>query len=476
MKFSEVFGLNWEQPELDFVDIDLTTDIPLYLDPFAICSRDDHWSRLCSEHIHNFFQTAIDLIRSGQEANAKHILNGLSEPNETHLGLSTGVSQGRGVSGKQAIDLYEALSQSNAAQTGLITELAECDLFIPNVAQDKISDITTNILRGPLVKYTQEQCQLHGIPLRGEVAIGKIWDITNQCWQATYGALPIFEGQIILLVPKHSVRRKPVLESQEYYRHFVLNFLQDEHLARNSSLVKVLKNKKRVVYKNTLMEQHPFDKDFLADFTKEHPEVLDKYKAEKIKQGLLVEDIDEENYDKHTMASVLIERLNEIQQGPADAHKYHNLCMGIFSLLFWPDIIYPQKEAEINEGRKRIDILYTNASNIGFFQRMKSSPVVKADFLHVECKNYSKDPENPEFDQLMARFDNIRGRLGILVFRTTNNPELIKQRCRDIAKAGNGVILPFGDAQLIEMLQMVARGESELINAYLDRLYRSVTM
>jgi len=79
------------------------------------------------------------------------LLNGLSEPNETHLGLSSGRPQGRGVSGKQAFDLYRHLTRSRAAASGLLSELADCDLFIEGIGPDKISDISTNIIRRELI-------------------------------------------------------------------------------------------------------------------------------------------------------------------------------------------------------------------------------------------------------------------------------------------------------------------------------------
>jgi hypothetical protein len=74
-------------------------------------------------------------------------------PNETRLGKSQGKPQGRGVSGKQQLDLYEALADSEAAKTGILSEIAECDLFIEGIGPDKISDITTNIIRSPLIEY-----------------------------------------------------------------------------------------------------------------------------------------------------------------------------------------------------------------------------------------------------------------------------------------------------------------------------------
>ena len=41
MRFSEHFQLGMTQYELDFVDIPLETDIPLFIDPYAISIRND---------------------------------------------------------------------------------------------------------------------------------------------------------------------------------------------------------------------------------------------------------------------------------------------------------------------------------------------------------------------------------------------------------------------------------------------------
>ena len=120
MRFSEIFDIGLEQPQLDFVDIDPDQDTPLFIDPFAISLKEDAWSETCHEHISHFFQTALDHVRGGRDDQAQLMLNGLSEPNETCLGLSQGAPAGRGVGGQQAFDLYESLAASQAAQTGLL--------------------------------------------------------------------------------------------------------------------------------------------------------------------------------------------------------------------------------------------------------------------------------------------------------------------------------------------------------------------
>ncbi|MBN9061661.1 MAG: hypothetical protein J0H41_04370, partial [Rhizobiales bacterium] len=278
-RFSKIFKIDLEQAELDFVDITPDRDTPLFIDPFAISLRDDAWSETCHQHISHFFQSALDYIKSGEMEKARVMLNGLSEPNETCLGVSRGKPSGRGVSGKQALDLYDSLARSQAARSGVLEELAECDLFIDGIGPDKISDITTNIIRKLLIEYTQEQCKLHNVELKGEYPTGRYWDMNMRSWRSGYAALPVCDQKRLILVPKFSVRRNLALDAQEYYSHHVLNFIRQEEFERNSSLVRVLKSgERRPPTKKSLEEKFPFSKDFLAQFSEANSQVLAAYK------------------------------------------------------------------------------------------------------------------------------------------------------------------------------------------------------
>ena len=85
MIFSEAFDLNKLQAELDFVDIELNVDTPLYVDPFALSIRKDDWSVRCTRHITSFFQSALTAIHDDDREAAELILNHLSEPNKTSV-------------------------------------------------------------------------------------------------------------------------------------------------------------------------------------------------------------------------------------------------------------------------------------------------------------------------------------------------------------------------------------------------------
>src|SRR5690349_18423672 len=119
-KVSEAFALNKQQAELDFVDVELSQDNRLFIDPLALSQRVDEWSAHAHRTLITFFQAIIDRIRAGHEAEAQELLYNLSEPNETRLGFSQGRSQGAGVGRFQARQIYQKLAASAAVKTGFL--------------------------------------------------------------------------------------------------------------------------------------------------------------------------------------------------------------------------------------------------------------------------------------------------------------------------------------------------------------------
>lgn len=268
--FSRTFGINKTQAELDFVDISLQTDNLLFVDPFALAQRLDRWSHECHLSLIAFFQRIIDDIRVGRNDHARELLLHLREPNETRLGFSSHRPQGAGIGSLQAVQLFEALRDSSAVQTGFLSSLEECELMIDGIGRDKISDLTTNIIRGHLLEYTKDQCMLHGVQTQ-QVALPACFDPHQLIWVARYADLPVSRQNPVVLVPKAIVRGNPAYDYQRYYRHSVLPFLQAEHIHASSALVRTLKNGEFRVYKKDLESRYPCTKDFLYRFSREHP-------------------------------------------------------------------------------------------------------------------------------------------------------------------------------------------------------------
>lgn len=463
LRFSDHFELGKSQAELDFVDIPLKTDLPLYVDPFALGLEHDPWFISCNDLVVGFFELVVTSIKEGNAQQARRLLAHLREPNDTHLGLSSGRPSGRGIGEDQAGQIYDRLAASRAVRTGKLRDLADAELVIPGIGSDKISDITTNIIKEPLIAYTQAQCSLHDVTMR-QLGSGMYWDQAHQIWTNRYVELPVFAGGRIILVPKAAVRYRLSIDHQEYYRHFVLEFLMADHMNAGSSLVTTLKNGKRRVFVKDIEKEYPLRKEFLFDFSEEHPEVLEKYKNSLPKKTVPLDNESIELKQPEPRPLEIreqIEELRSIYPGNADASKYHNFILGALETIFYPSLVNPRKEREIDQGRKRIDICFTNRSQEGFFFWLNLYQHVAYQFVFFECKNYSSDLENPEFDQLTGRFGDVRGQFGILVCRSIQDKELIIRRCRDVVFARRGYVLVLDDDDIINLLTLRAKHAEE---------------
>lgn len=88
MRVSEFYSLHLTQPSLDFIDVDLDSDAQLFVDPTALHLLDTEWGSECRYLIKTYFSHILNCINNDNHNEAKVLLSALSEPNETHLGLS----------------------------------------------------------------------------------------------------------------------------------------------------------------------------------------------------------------------------------------------------------------------------------------------------------------------------------------------------------------------------------------------------
>ena len=131
--------------------------------------------------------------------------------------------------------------------------------------------------------------------------------------------------------------------------------------------------------------------------------------------------------------------------------------------MFYPSLCKPIKQHNIHDGRKRIDITYTNEARNGFFNWLAMH--FSSAFIFVECKNYGKEIGNPELDQLSGRFSPSRGQIGVLVCRSVENAARVTRGCIDTAKDHRGFILVLTDAD-IEALVLEVKSQAHRRHDY----------
>ena len=469
---SDYYDLKKSQAELDFFNVNVFSDNPRFIDPFPFSQRIDQLSQDCHLVLKNYFQQVVDCIKIGHHKEAFKLLACLREPNETRLGLSRDRPRGAGIGDGQAEQIFEALKGSEALQTGFIKSIAECELMIEGIGPDKISDLTTNIIRSQLIKYTEQQCNLHGIPFKETDYSFPCFNQKKMIWEEVYPRLPHVDEKPLLLTPKAFVKISCAMQHQKYYRGYVLSEMQQEALSggKHSNLVIVQKNKSKKVNKYQLEEKEPCTKQFLYEFSKDHEDLLNKYRNDLSQIG----PVEEKNDDEKTIAEILIKGLKTIPTGNKTASDYHNLVIGIIEFIFFPHLFNPVKEAVINEGRKRIDLLMDNAAKSGILYDLHMIRKVPCGKVPFECKNYKTDIQNPEIDQLLGRLSTYRGMFGILCCRHFDDRSTVIKRCKDAWGQQKQLPIPLDDNTLIVWLDLIAKNNRVAVDLRLRNLIDEV--
>lgn len=370
MKVSDHFKLGRTQPYLDFVDVRLDTDIKVFVDPAAIRILPSAWGTECVSLLQHFFESVLKRIGKGSDDEAVSLLASLNERNEFHLGYSKGKSKGKALGKISASKVWKALAKSKAAKSALLLDLEDTCLLIKGIDTDIISDSVCNIIRGPLVRYTQEMCAYYGIPTVPNVDSGPIWNPHAERWEHQLIPLPMTPQGKLVLVPKIIVRHRLCYRAEEYYRHYLLPEMQQEELRVKSGLVQTLKDGRKRVTKKSLMEKYGADKLAIVEQTVKHPQVLKGYRQTKRRNPstpLTHDDFAEIETTDTPNWNDLLTKLHAIQTGNDGASDYENIVESILTALFYPSLCNPVKQNEIHEGRKRVDITYVNVARIGFF-------------------------------------------------------------------------------------------------------------
>lgn len=480
MKISEKMGLNKSQLELDFYDYEIERDTYKFLDPYYIAMKEDAFLAECNEYIETFFNRFLYLLRYNERA-AYDLFSHLGEVNEICLGMSMGKPAGRGIGQMNTQSIFESIKSSEAFQNGVARGLEDVRVFVEGVDKDKISDMVANIIKYPLMKYTEDQCALFDIPLMN-IESGYYWNKDKAQWERGHHKMLVLDGRKYLLFPKNLVSDAKYYSKDEYLRMYVLTYLQRDNIEKDTHLVRKTYNKdgslkSAKVYKNDIIkdkESHGefFTKNWLARFTKDNPNVFTKFRQDTIKKisDGETETITDEEIDD--IIDRLITELRSITSGSETANTYHHLMSGILELLFYPYLNNPKLEHEIHDGRKRIDITFNNVAEKGFFFLLSQNYGVPCPLVMFECKNYTKDIANPELDQMAGRFSPNRGQFGIICCRALENEELFIQKERDTVRDKRGWIIHITDEEIINLLE--ALKQENITDNFLHQKFREI--
>jgi len=176
-----------------------------------------------------------------------------------------------------------------------------------------------------------------------------------------------------------------------------------------------------------------------------------------------------------SLLPLYVKELDKVEpgRGKGDAKKFHRLAARILAGVFDTQLGEPKIEVEVDEGLGRIDLVFENKMENGFFKRLQSQ--INCPLISVECKNYQKDIENPEFDQLSGRLKPQRGMFGMLVCRGVKDKSKIIQQCKTKLDKGEHIIV-LCDDDLRNLVEAKLGEGDEAVDEYMSNKHNEILL
>lgn len=275
-----------------------------------------------------------------------------------------------------------------------------------------------------------------------------------------------------------------------------LNVVSSSAFAASQSLIEVIHNRLLLAereYRGNVaaLNWHPTDSDIdFEHLSKHYPQwfdfdfnyyhsllVLERARATKFlllhRHRLTGQSPTDDRSSPHTCS---LPHFDSIPSGQAGATRFHNWVAQAITLLAPTSLRKQAREYRIDNGRKRIDLVFTNLAKEGFFHRLDSRLKVFAPFVFVECKNLAGDPKNPDFDQLTCRFSDRRGHFGLLVCRNVRNRRAATDRARDIRTSNRGMVIVLAADEIQRLIDQPPEQRFDRFESLLEQRYQELVM
>lgn len=274
MYISNILNKTKGHSNFKFVDIDINSDNELFIDPRLIEIGKDEFCVQARKKINSFFDRLYLLYKTNTTDTEKlKLFSHFHEINATKLGYGNG-DNGKAKTAEGMLKTLKDLEK--VINSGIkCSDPTDIPVFVHNFAEDRMSDMLTNILFKELNDFTVEVFKSYGwLPKKPNKDV-YYWDSLKNTWKKNKESCIEINGEIILLVPKNIVRKRFIFNAEHYFRHVIARRLQADSITYD------MNGKEYKTGIGEIMEKSKIDHgDYInADIyeTLKHPEDLNQY-------------------------------------------------------------------------------------------------------------------------------------------------------------------------------------------------------
>ncbi len=261
---SDEFDLPKHGKELEFLDLDLSSDLPVYVDPILLYRSPLTQMNEAHTLIVEFVSRALKFTKEGKSSKAKRMFE--FPDAENLLGIAEDGS-GRGPRKKLAHKIYNELVCNQDIQKHGLGFLNELQLLIEGISFDLISDAAVQISKDVFINYTQIMCRAYKIKTTPSPTRYFDWDEND--WDQKLVELPtnpLKQDEPFLLTPRTVVRRYPTGDYVQFYNELYRDLLYEK---KRESLFHAFGKEPKIAYKD-IEEKYRTKKEVVA-YLKEVP-------------------------------------------------------------------------------------------------------------------------------------------------------------------------------------------------------------
>lgn len=258
---------------MDFVDVDTSKDVKLFLDPLLLS---DGFRNI----VNDFVNTVYKMYTLGNKAGAFQLFSHSKECNAIHFGYSESNSKGTGVSMKMLDQFFGYVYKSVDRIKGKLLTPIAMPIFVKSFSEDRLSDLLVSLLKKELILYSLEQARLHGLKISNEVQRFDYWDSESHEWatfESQYVLAPNENGveELLILVPKSVVSKRFLVNPSRYISVIFQHLQLMEKYQRTNGTPKSQKE----LRESEIVENYQKDKDksYILDMTLLSPEYYEAY-------------------------------------------------------------------------------------------------------------------------------------------------------------------------------------------------------
>lgn len=390
-RLTDHFHVPLTQDEADFGIPFLDEDIPLCVDPFLLWKSPSLQDNALYSIIISSFNHVGFLANSGKTDEAVEILTRASECDEVGLGFS-GTRRGSRIgkaTAERVLSLFRDIPQ--VRESGF-THFEEIQLYVDQIAKDRVSDIACNFLKSFLVDYTIDQCRKLGIPTQ-DVSVPNVYDARSRRFSDEKVPVPVNPEtrNPVLLVPKRWLRRTPWINYDDYVNTFYSKEILHDPEAKPERLSVLSFNRENY--------------DAVQVYIRNKERVAADCRNDPLFQPIPV-----------LSAKRKVSELRKLSSGTADKadKRYEDLIVQVMASMLYPHLDFATEQSRTESGVLVRDLVFYNNRSLNFLKDIYDDYGTRQ--IVMEMKNV-KAIEREHINQLNRYLNNEFGRFGILVTR-----------------------------------------------------------